>query len=131
MKLTELNAVRSLRMRYEAHEILLRRTNKALASMTSVLTGMPKAQALAAKVESLTLRKLHLEAELARLRDQIEAAAINLATSICQEFDDETAQVLLLLRYVECLSWTKVAERMNYDRRYVFKLHKKTLASTT
>lgn len=127
----ELGAVRAIKMELEAYEILLRRVETSLASLTALEQRFPNAKNFKNKIELLTLKKLSYKERLENLRGRLEETAYDVATRICQEFEDDSAQTLLLLRYVECLSWTQVAERMNYDRRYVFKLHKKTLAGTT
>lgn len=127
----DLGAVRAIKLEVEAYEILLRRVETSLASLTALAQRFPNAKTFRNKIELLTLKKLSYEERIEKLRGRLEETALALATRICQEVEDETAQTLLLLRYVECLSWTQVAERMNYDRRYVFKLHKKTLAVTT
>lgn len=123
MKASELNEVRLLKMKLCAYEILLARARNALSNMASMATAYPSSGTLKSRVEELTLKVMHLTEQIARLRADMEEAALGLATRICQIFIDETEQTLMLLRYVECLPWAKVAERMYYSRRNVCRLH--------
>ena len=47
--------------------------------------------------------------------------------SIINSYPDSYGRSLLLMRYIECLSWEKIAEEMNYDVRWVQRLHGKIL----
>lgn len=41
--------------------------------------------------------------------------------------EPEIYRELLQYRYIYCLDWDAVAEKLDYDRRYVFKLHDRAL----
>lgn len=111
-------------MRYESAQAKLSNVEMLMGNIVRVLDGLPKARALDSQIERLTLKKLELESELFNLRGRLEDTALALATEICREYaDDELAQTLLLLRYVECCSWNEISRRMNYSRRNVGRLH--------
>ncbi len=40
---------------------------------------------------------------------------------------DERLRLLLELRYIDCLTWEKVAEKLNTEYRWVLRLHKRAL----
>lgn len=48
--------------------------------------------------------------------------------SVINKYPDSYGRSLLLMRYIECLSWEKIAEEMKYDVRWVQRLHGKILA---
>lgn len=128
MRLDELNAVRRLKLALTEAEEKLKRVDAALTNATAIRDGLPRAAVLTSRIERLTLKRLELLSTLDNLRGRLEETAIDLATRICQTVPDEFDQTLLLLRYVECLSWTQVAERLDFERRSVFRLHKKILS---
>lgn len=129
MRLEELNAVRSLKMRLAEAQEGLRQTETALANMIPIRDGLPRATPLTSRIERLTVQRLAYLETIDGLSERLKEAATELATRICLEVPDELGQTLLLLRYVECLSWTQVAERMSYARRHCFRLHKKIIMS--
>ena len=47
--------------------------------------------------------------------------------AVINTYSDSYGRSLLLMRYIECLSWEKIAEEMNYDTRSVQRLHGKIL----
>lgn len=57
------------------------------------------------------------------------AAAEREALALIERLDDERARTLLLLRYVDNLTWRQVAERMHYCREHVEKMHRQALES--
>ena len=61
-------------------------------------------------------------AELIELRGEIERAVLKL--------DDERCQRLLVLRYIDGLTWVAISDEMGYepDGNYVFRLHRKALS---
>lgn len=129
MRLEELNAVRSLKMRLTEAQEGLRRTETALKSMVPIRDGLPRTTPLTSRIERLTVQRLAYLETIDGLSERLKEAAVELATLICLEVPDELGQTLLLLRYVECLSWSQVAERMSYARRHCFRLHKKIITS--
>lgn len=46
---------------------------------------------------------------------------------VINSYPDSYGRSLLLMRYVECLSWEKIAEEMSYEVRHVQRLHGKIL----
>ena len=58
--------------------------------------------------------------ELVRLREKIQ--------KMIQSVSDDTLHLLLEYRYLNHMTWEKIADKMSYDVRWVFRLHKKALA---
>ena len=92
-------------------------------NIVPVLDGMPHATDIKSKVENLALRIVENQRVLENLRVEFEAEKARVASVIMSELDDPTAQSLLLLRYVSCLSFREIARRMQYGLRHVYKLH--------
>ena len=46
---------------------------------------------------------------------------------LINSYPDSTGRRLLLMRYIECLSWEKISEELSYDVRWVQRLHGKIL----
>lgn len=44
-----------------------------------------------------------------------------------ESVDDAVLRTLLMLRYIRFYTWEQIAEKMNYDVRYIYKLHRKAL----
>lgn len=60
-------------------------------------------------------------------REQNEAA--NEALALIGHVEDPAQNAVLILRYIERLSWDEIARRMNYDRRWVLRLHGRALSA--
>lgn len=69
-----------------------------------------------ADAESDYLREI---AELCRVKRELSEAVATV--------EGEVYRDLLQYRYLYCLDWDAVADRLGYERRYVFKLHDKAL----
>ena len=68
------------------------------------------------------------DAEAVYLKEIAEMCAVKKAirTQI-EAVEPAHYRELLEYRYVYCLSWDDVADKLGYDRRYVFKLHNRAL----
>lgn len=123
MTAQEINKARELCKRIRELEKELARLCLSRDNIVPVLDGMPHATDVKSKVENLALRIVENQRVLENLRVEFEAEKARLASVIMSEFDDPTAQSLLLLRYVSCLPFREIARRMRYGLRHVFKLH--------
>ena len=71
-----------------------------------------------------------LDELLTELKDQMEQR-IRIRREITQRIEamqDETEKTVLRLRYIHCLRWEQIAERMGYSLRNITKIHGKALA---
>ncbi len=66
--------------------------------------------------------------ELKKERQELEQMKVDLYHNINQ-IDDDLEKAVLRYRYLQLLKWDDIAEKMNYDRRYVLKIHKKAKSS--
>lgn len=123
MAVQEINKARELSKRIRELERQIAALCLNRDNIVPVLDGMPHASEIKSKVEKLALRIVENQRVLDNLRVEFETEKARLVSAILSEFDDPTAQSLLLLRYVSCLSFREIARRMQYGLRHVFKLH--------
>lgn len=64
-----------------------------------------------------------------KLQDAIERQlqAEAKTTEYIEQFNDETEKLLLRLRYIEHMSWSEIADEMNYSERHILRLHREIL----
>ena len=125
MTKTELNAVREIRKRIKELEEKLQILRRASTDLVPLADGLPRAKSAKSKVEMLALKAVEAEKELEYLNEKILYAKSELADKIMTETDDPAFQVLLMYRYVECLTYREIARRMDFTLRHVFGLHEK------
>lgn len=131
MTAQEINKARELSKRIRELERQIAALCLSRDNIVPVLDGMPHATDVKSKVENLALRIVENQRVLENLRVEFEAEKARVASAIMSEFDDPTAQSLLLLRYVSCLSFREIARRMQYGLRHVYKLHDRLVKDGT
>lgn len=134
MTRTELNSVRELHKKICGLEENLRAWKVCAENIVPVLDGLPKSQFIKSRVERITTAIIDTEQQITKLREQLNETKLTLATQIFREFKEPMLQTLLILRYVECLSYKEVSRRMGLSLRHTYRLHenflKKALPST-
>lgn len=109
--------------RYE--EMILERQPSTSAKMDTMprgtMIGKPT-EDKAVELISLETLMLSLVAERHRLVDEIATA--------CRDLDSDSRQVILL-RYVDGLSWSEIADKLFYSIRWIYKLHNKAVDKIT
>ena len=85
---------------------------------------VPRAAATESTPEKLTRLIVDGERELEALREEFAIAAGELAAEIFQRVADVKTARILLLRYVDCLSFEDIIRATNFSRGHVFKLHR-------
>ena len=123
----ELNGVRELRNKICILERRLQELRTSAENLIPIIDGLPHATEAKSRVEKITLMIVANERELTALNEKMTAARSELADKILREVDAPILQTLLVLRYVECLSFKETARRMHFTLRYIFKLHTKFL----
>ena len=68
-----------------------------------------------------------LEKEISEELDQLLLLKQTLQSAI-EHITEPKYRILLTLRYLNNLKWAEIAQRMNYDERWVRRLHKPALA---
>ena len=100
---------------------------KALVNDCSVTySDSPKSTASNYKLEDCTQKIMDLEEELCSAMADLVDVTCKIARAI-QKLDNYDYQDLLVMRYVLGKTWEKIAEDMNYELRYIHKLHGKAL----
>lgn len=123
----ELNSVRELKKRIRDLEKHLQALRLSAENIVPVLDGLPHSTEVKSRVEKIALRLVESERELTALNEKLMLAKVHLLDKILRQVDEPALQTLLVLRYVECLSFKETARRMHFTLRYVFKLHTKFL----
>ena len=119
----ELTRCRELRKQINALEAKL----KLLRTTTTTprrIDGMPHVPNAESMPERVTRLIVDGEQELEALREAFAVAAGDLAAEIFQRVSDMKAATVLILRYVNCLSFDEIADRTGYVRGHVYKLHR-------
>ena len=125
MTMEELNSVRELDKKIRAVESRLQALKINAENIVPILDGLPHAKTAQSKVERNALRIIESEQEIETLRAEMIQAKSTLADKIMSQVDEPNYQTLLVLRYVECLSFKETARRMHYTLRQIFRLHTK------
>ena len=119
----ELNIVRELKKILTKEEQRLNSLRINALNITPVIDGLPHAKTAQSKVERNALRIIESEQEVETLRAELIQAKSALADKIMSQVDEPNYQTLLVLRYVECLSFREIARRMHFVLRNLFNLH--------
>ena len=100
---------------------------KTLVNDCSVTySDSPKSTTSNYKLEDCTQKIMDLEEELCSAMADLVDVTCEIARAI-QKLDNYDYQDLLVMRYVLGKTWEKIAEDMNYELRYIHKLHGKAL----
>ena len=121
----ELNSVRELNKRIDKLERYLAELRLSAENIVPILDGLPKATVAKSRVEKIALRAVESGHELETLRAELIQAKSELADKIMAGMFEPAIQTLLMLRYVEGLSFNQTARRMRITLRHVFRLHEK------
>lgn len=127
MTLEELNLVRELDKKKRDTERLLKALRISAENIVPIIDGLPHSTTIKSRVEKIALRAVETETKLEKLRGEIIQAKSDLADKIMSNFSEPVIQTLLMLRYVECLSFRETARRMHYSLRHIFNIHDKFL----
>lgn len=79
--------------------------------------------------ESLNPLMMDEEREIARLQVELDAATTALSEEIKSRVTNSAQQTILILRYVDCLSFQEVARRSRYSESNCYRLHRKGKAA--
>lgn len=121
----ELNGVRELNKKIRDIERHLQELRMSAENLVPILDGLPHSSEAKSRVEKIALMIVEDERKLTSLNETMLLAKSELADKILCEVNEPILQTLLVLRYVECLSFEKTARRMRITLRHVFRLHEK------
>lgn len=123
----ELFGVRDLKGKIKEVEKRLQTLKMSAGNLVPIIDGLPHATQAKSRVERITLMIVDAERELDSLRNRLVQAKTELANKIMCEVSEPVLQTLLVLRYVECLPFKDIYNRMHYTLRQIFRLHDKVL----
>lgn len=121
----ELNGVRELNKKIRDIQCHLQALRISAENLVPILDGLPHSSEAKSRVEKIALMIVEDERELTALNETKLLAKSKLVDKILREVDEPTLQTLLVLRYVECLSFKEAARRMRITLRHLYRLHKK------
>ena len=123
VEVAELNVVRELIQKLKREEQRLQALRTKAENIVPILDGLPHAKTAQSKVERLALKIIESEQLIEVLQAEIIRAKTRLIDLILERVEEPAFQTLLVLRYVECLSFRETARRMHYCLRNIFQLH--------
>lgn len=101
--------------------------NDLATKATSVLTGMPHSSNRGtSSMESAITKMVDLEAEIKQDIDKLVDLKLEILEAI-KAVQNVEYQTVLEKRYLCFQSWEEIAAAMNYDIRWLYKLHGKAL----
>ena len=108
----------------------LQRLKSRAEKITSSVSGMPKGGNQGDRLQLAVDRICELEERLngkidaaVKRRKEMEAAITTV--------EDKTLQLLLQYRYIDGMTWEQIAVKMNYDYRWILRLHGRALTRLT
>ena len=124
----ELHEVRRLHEQICELENYLQFLRRRLHDVTPKLDGMPRAAPLESKIERITATIIDGERELESCRLQLQMKTATLTQFISRHVDKPPIRELLLLRYVDCLSFRDICRRLQISERTMFRLHREGIS---
>lgn len=125
----ELNIVRELKKLLTKEEQRLDALRINAVNIVPILDGLPHAKTAQSRVEKNALKIIESEHEIEHLQTELIRAKTTTLDKIMSKVDEPNHQTLLVLRYVECLSFREIARRMHFVLRNIFNLHDAALKS--
>ena len=74
-------------------------------------------------IDRIDKKKKQIDEQISKLLDIEEQIS-----KVIEAINDPIAEVVLRERYINCLSWSAIAKKLNYVESYVYKLHRQGLA---
>lgn len=93
---------------------------------TPVYSDMPKSTNEADKVAQAGMARAQIAGELAQEICELALAKRKIERDI-QGIEDEKQRLILEKRYIDGLTFERIAEDMDYDSRWIRRLHKKAI----
>ena len=125
----ELDSIRTMKKRISFLENRLAALKTAATAITPLMDGLPHGKARTSPPERFAVAIVDTEQELTATKAAYEENRARLADTIFERMEDNpTLLTILILRYVECLSFRKIASRVHYSLSRVFDLHTKAAA---
>ena len=118
---------RGIRERISELERERQRTFELASSTTGAVAHEERVQSGGGNsLERKILKYTEISVEIDREKEDLLEVLKEINSAICS-VSDITLRRLLSMRYIEFMTWEKIAEKMNYGYRNVLKLHGKAL----
>ena len=104
----------------------LAKWNCRATKVTPTYSDMPKGGETSDKIQSAVESMMEIEDQINVDIDELVKIKAEIVGAI-KTVSDETLQNILYLRYIRCRKWEQIAIDLNYDYRYVLKLHGRAL----
>lgn len=122
-----LSAVMELEEKISAARAELDRLKALATATTTRIDGLPKAKSITSRVESLTAKIVDCERRLAILREALICTQVDLTLELSAQLPSDVANVMIL-RYVNVMSFTEIANALHYSRGHIHRICKRGLA---
>lgn len=110
-----------------AQEKHLQALRMSTEKLVPILDRLPHSLEAKSRVEKIALEIIETETELTAMSEEYRVARTTLTNKILVTVGEPVLQTLLVLRYVQCLSYRETARRMHYTLRQVFRLREKAI----
>ena len=94
--------------------------------ITPVLSPVPGGGGSGSPIERPMDKVLEIDVEINREIDELQIVRQEIRAALNQ-LEDENLELLMEYRYIDGLTWERIAEKMDYSRQWVFSLHGKAL----
>ena len=119
----ELETVRQLKEELRREEGRLQTLRLSIESLNKLLDGMPHACRVASPTERLAAQIVDSERRLGSLQMKMIEEAGRLLTAIKNSPLGRREQEVLILRYVQCMTFRDISLRLEVSDAHVYRLH--------
>lgn len=120
----ELVCARELRARVRELEHRQAELRAQSENLVPLMDGQPKSTTIKSRVEELALKIVTLDGETSHCRELYMEAARELDEKIAASDLDALEKAVLNLRYVSCLNFLEIQERLRISKATVFYMHR-------
>ena len=96
--------------------------------LSPAITDMPKGGGQSDPVQRAVIAMCDLGADIGKKMDALSRVRCEIECSL-QSIEDGTLRLLMEYRYLNGMTWEEVAVKMNYNYRWVLRLHGRALAA--
>lgn len=115
--------IRNINIKIERKKMQLETLKDISTKITPTLSDMPKGSSKeTSPMENAICKIIDLENEIKELSGIMDAKKSESLSYIFQLHNDEY-QTLLMLRYLQLMSWEDISLEMHYTKRWLYKLH--------
>lgn len=95
--------------------------------ITPVLSPVPGGGGSGSPIERPMDKVLEIDAEINREVDELQTVRQEIRAALNQ-LEDENLELLMEYRYIDGMTWERIAEKMHYSWRHTCRLHGEALA---